>query len=1145
MRLNTLDLIRYGRFENRRLSFPKASRDFHVILGRNEAGKSTTLSAIGDLLFGFPHHKTQDWRFEAGLLRVGSDIDLGTQRLACIRRRGRSGTLRDGRDDGIVDETLLTSSLDGLDRTGFERLWSLDHQRLRQGGAQIAAFRDDLGQQLLSAGFGLAGIRTVLDELETEAATLWKSRSRNALVNAARARWSEAEKSLRDDAVSTRLWKEAQAQRDTLAARQAALQRDIDRITRSLAKLTRIQAVARPLRELAELETSLAGIDAPLFDAADEEAFERGIHALTSARHDIVRCRQAIDGLQPQYDALRPNALLLDDAAAITGLRDDSIAQRSERACLPARERQLLEDDARLTVLAQALGQAAADATSLLARLPDRQAIGQLQALLAERRTLEGREEQGIAQLKMQQQRLAELAPDDETTTPRDIRPLRETVDAVARLGDLDEQLHAARKHATSARRRRDDAFARLRPWSGDDVALRCLIVPDAAQLTDAQQTARRHAAQREESQRQQRAARHDVERLAYERDNLRSRAVVSAEQIAEARVRRDRSAEALRQYWTEGGLFDETRWSSVITIMAEADALADRRFDAASHAARLAQIERDMAAGNLAEKQATETLAAIETAAADAEAAWQRMVQRGGLPPLSPDELQAWLARRDAALAETVAAEDSDTAEQALHAKRNSAMASLRAVLRHAPTGDQLADWLARAGVERGEDDACQARVQRQQQSIEDQRNALRRAEANRSEIAVARTAWEGRWADAARRAGLPPETAADMLTRIDEVRHLAFDVRKSRDAIALTKRSAEAHDAAIAGLAERHGVPEDTTSARLDALLRLLTEAQEAARQAESLKQRLDDQHRNLRDHRAAEHEATSALQPLAERAGTQEPSALREAIVRARGIRALLARRVDKEAQLLELGEGLSIAQLRAEAEQADPDALRADKGHLSEELARLQREKDDATARFGEATESLRQLETRTGAHEAAADAQAALAEINTHAEDYVRSRLQVAILRRIVARQRLATRNPLLQRAGELFSRLTCGRYRGLSVLDDGAPELVGICADGTEMVRVDAMSEGTADQLFLALRLAALDGALARNVALPFVADDLFITFDEARAEAGLTVLGDMAERTQVLFLTHHAHIAALAKDLLDAPVVELDTVPV
>jgi uncharacterized protein YhaN len=95
------------------------------------------------------------------------------------------------------------------------------------------------------------------------------------------------------------------------------------------------------------------------------------------------------------------------------------------------------------------------------------------------------------------------------------------------------------------------------------------------------------------------------------------------------------------------------------------------------------------------------------------------------------------------------------------------------------------------------------------------------------------------------------------------------------------------------------------------------------------------------------------------------------------------------------------------------------------------------------------------------------------------------------------------------------------------------PRLVGLSADGASLVTIDGMSDGTADQLFLALRLAALEQWLDAGIALPFLADDLFINFDDRRAHAGFTVLGEIARRTQVLFFTHHDHLRAIAERAL------------
>ncbi len=84
------------------------------------------------------------------------------------------------------------------------------------------------------------------------------------------------------------------------------------------------------------------------------------------------------------------------------------------------------------------------------------------------------------------------------------------------------------------------------------------------------------------------------------------------------------------------------------------------------------------------------------------------------------------------------------------------------------------------------------------------------------------------------------------------------------------------------------------------------------------------------------------------------------------------------------------------------------------------------------------------------------------------------------------------------------------------------------------------MSEGTADQLYLALRLASLSVHLddPDHEPAPLVADDILINFDDGRALAALAALADLSRRTQVLFFTHHDHLAEIARAHLPADLV-------
>ena len=101
------------------------------------------------------------------------------------------------------------------------------------------------------------------------------------------------------------------------------------------------------------------------------------------------------------------------------------------------------------------------------------------------------------------------------------------------------------------------------------------------------------------------------------------------------------------------------------------------------------------------------------------------------------------------------------------------------------------------------------------------------------------------------------------------------------------------------------------------------------------------------------------------------------------------------------------------------------------------------------------------------------------------------------------------------------------------------PVLVGVRENG-EKVALAGMSDGTQDQLYLALRLASLERFSADGEPLPLLVDDALVNFDNARARAALKVLGNLGARTQVIFFTHHQHMVRLAGEAVDRQILHI-----
>jgi uncharacterized protein YhaN len=181
-----------------------------------------------------------------------------------------------------------------------------------------------------------------------------------------------------------------------------------------------------------------------------------------------------------------------------------------------------------------------------------------------------------------------------------------------------------------------------------------------------------------------------------------------------------------------------------------------------------------------------------------------------------------------------------------------------------------------------------------------------------------------------------------------------------------------------------------------------------------------------------------------------------------------------------------------------------------------------------------------------AAEAAEAIQDTLAQLQADVGRYSTLRLAAAVLRRGIERYREKNQGPVLARAGRLFAGLTDGSFAGLQIDDDGdgaGAVLKGVRPDG-RIVGVEGMSNGSHDQLYLALRLASLESWLLTHEPIPFVVDDILLNFDDPRALAALRALAELSGRTQVLFFTHHRHLVELAAANLPADVLFVHELP-
>jgi uncharacterized protein YhaN len=149
-------------------------------------------------------------------------------------------------------------------------------------------------------------------------------------------------------------------------------------------------------------------------------------------------------------------------------------------------------------------------------------------------------------------------------------------------------------------------------------------------------------------------------------------------------------------------------------------------------------------------------------------------------------------------------------------------------------------------------------------------------------------------------------------------------------------------------------------------------------------------------------------------------------------------------------------------------------------------------------------------------------------------DYLPLRLATLALARAARRYRDEHQAPVLSRASDLFARITGGGYADIRLAEKDIYAVRGGAAGRSVFQR--QMSEGTNDQMYLALRLAALEHGHEQTVdgravePLPLILDDGLVHFDDDRTRAMLEVLADVAARMQVIVFTHHRGVVEIAR---------------
>ena len=248
MRLKQINIINFGQFSNK--SFDLPSKQINVFFGANEAGKSTTVAFIKQIMFGFHLRSNSSPFFEdytplahvspmgGSLIFEADDSEYELERLYAKGDKTKRGILTVKKDGQVVPENLFFDQIQNIDGSFYADSFIFNQEML---GQVSSLSQEDLLERIYYLGAADSGkLLEMRDGFEKEAGKLFKKTGKKPEVN--------------------RLLKQMEDDRDNLAQTQAEfgdyeeLDRDLtaksDELKSKRQALEKLQKRAQELRNL-------------------------------------------------------------------------------------------------------------------------------------------------------------------------------------------------------------------------------------------------------------------------------------------------------------------------------------------------------------------------------------------------------------------------------------------------------------------------------------------------------------------------------------------------------------------------------------------------------------------------------------------------------------------------------------------------------------------------------------------------------------------------------------------------------------------------------------------------------------------------------------------------------------------------------
>jgi uncharacterized protein YhaN len=1158
MRIDELRLMAFGPFTDLSLDLSGGRQGFHLIYGANEAGKSSALRALRYLLYGVPERSTDNFIHPYSKMRLGAAIRSSKGEVfEFIRRKGRVNTLRTADDDSLLEETDLQQHLSGVNADLFVTMFGIGHEDLVQGGQDIIRGGGEVGRLVFSAGSGIVNLREIQNDIQEKADQLFRPSGQKQKINTILSRLKNNRKELREAQLPGQEWvKHDEALRAALK-RKDIVEAELIAQQKKLSRLQRIKEALPLIAKRRELTEELKNFASAVLLPQDfPEKRRELLTALGIAEKGKTQAVNNIESTEHVISELDIIPGLLDNAELIEELHRELGIQRKaskDRIKLETR-RSTLQGEAKEILRNLRDDLTLEEAEKLRIKKPETVRIQELSAKYERLITRIEDTREKLPDLIQEIDHFDRILSSLETPQPLDNLPI--ALKEALEYGPLENQNTSDLYDIQSSIKTFKIDIAKLGFADNSIEELERLPAPsiETIQLFENRfDSVDRQTNEIKAEIKKARSALSEVERQI-EAHRLEQE-VPTEMDLQKARDIRNHgwqliSCKLKDEPISEKELQDYLKTTPGSTNIAEtfeanlqqADAIADRLRREADRVVAKARLMVDQTGGREQLQQLEKDLKAIEKERHAATHEWSKEWQSTGIMPRTPREMERWIQDFHSLIQK---AKDVDV-------RRTKAENLKQDIEAHRTKMIRCLEVLGRA--ENIEKSSLSNLIKRAQAIIEDETKLLQKHEQlkrdktlKEKELAAAKSRlktyeqelkqWQTQWEHAVAPIGLEAEALPGQATAVMEELKSLFD--KLKDANILQKRidgidrDTEDFKRKVNGLVEVVAI--DLTARPADeAALELqhrLKRSRDSLSKQETLDKQLEKEQERIKQATEDILQIDVKLKSMCKEAFCDSIDQLSEAEKRSDTRRRIEADLKTTDQSLLQLSAGATVGEFVKEAAAIDPDSIAGEIERLDGDIQNLNQEKSELDQTIGSERTELSKMDGSARAADLAEEIQILLGGLGNDVENYARLKIATKVLSLAIERYREKSEGPILKNASALFKQITGGSFEGIRAEydDKGQPVIVGVRQKDKEIVSVEGMSDGTTDQLYLALRLAGLEMYLETNEPIPFIVDDILIKFDNNRAIATLNALADISIKTQVVFFTHHRHLVELA----------------